>query len=283
MFLRVLLLFLAPVLLFSAEITPQLLQDLFRGFFAHDPELKEYISNFPFEKYQIYKVENRDLYYVEKESTDYIKTEFIKKGIFYEVMVFEQLARYTRSGTIAIDVGGHIGMHTLNLSRLVGPGGVVCVFEPQLKLFTELVINMYLNNVRNVKFHRKALGHEQKWVEMLPYCPLNEGGVGIGSGGERVEMHRLDDYYLQNVSIIKIDTEWFELEVIEGAKKTIVRNKPVMVVEIMGGVFYLTATPHQKEEIHKRIKKIEELGYKVYHIALHDYLCIPCTRSRSIS
>lgn len=259
------------------DVTPSYLLSLFQQFYSEDLLLKEHIENFPFQNYNIYLVENREIYYVD-DVADFIKSQFVRRGVFYEVHVFEQLWRYTKPGTVAVDIGGHIGMHTLSLARFV-ENGTVHVFEPQLKLFAELVINTNLNNRKNVVFHRNALGNQNKWVEMSPYYPYNEGGVGIGTGGDRVEMKRLDNYGLQNVSMIKIDVEGAEMEVIEGAKQTILQNKPVMVVEIMGGTAYSNASPEQKTEIHRRMNKIAELGYSVHPIGMHDYLCIPRGRS----
>ena len=254
-------------------ITSDVLHSLFQGYYKDDPKLREYIDHFPFENYDIYVVENRDIFYVDN-IPDLIKSQFVRSGILWEVHVFEQLWHYTKPGTTAIDIGGHIGTHTLSLSRLVG-NGTVHVFEPQLKIFAELVINMYLNGVHNIIFHREALGNVEKMVEMNASVLSNEGGVGIGSGGDIVKMKTLDSFNLTNVSIMKVDVEGLEIEVLEGGNNMILSNKPVMIVEIMGGVFYNTATPKQKEIIHERMRKIEALGYKVHPIGLHDYLCLP--------
>lgn len=269
--------FLTTLLLFSSlfaeEVTPKLLRGLFQHYYGDDPLLKKHIESFPFQDYSIYLVEGRDVYYVD-EVPDLIKN-FIRKGILWELDVWMQLARYVRPHTVAIDIGGHIGTQTLPMSRFVGKVGKVYVFEPQIKIFSELVINMHLNNVKNTHFFRKALGASQGFVEMNPYCSENEGGLGIGKGGDPVEKITLDSLNLNNVSFIKIDVEGNEEEVIEGARKTILRNKPVMVVEIMGGVFYETATSEQKVEIHRRARKIQDLGYIVTHMGLHNYLCTP--------
>jgi FkbM family methyltransferase len=49
---------------------------------------------------------------------------------------------------------------------------------------------------------------------------------------EKVTIKRLDDLDLDNISLIKIDVEGYELEVFEGGQETIQRNRPVILIEI---------------------------------------------------
>ena len=43
---------------------------------------------------------------------------------------------------------------------------------------------------------------------------------------------RLDEYDFHDISFIKIDVEGFELEVVEGARETLRRERPTLLVEI---------------------------------------------------
>jgi len=249
------------------EVTPKVLQNIFSNYYDEDPELKNYIANFNFEKYSIYPV-GKDLYYVD-DIYDWIKSLYIKKGIEWEKHIQCQLAAYGKPNSVALDIGGHMGTHTLNLSRIVGEQGVVHVFEPQKKMFSELNINMHLNGCKNIVFHRNALGNSEKWIQMCRPCSTNEGIACVNESptalnSDMAKMIRLDSLDLNDVSIIKIDVEGFEMEVIRGGVETIKRNKPVMIVEIFQG-----------PENAAKIKEIESLGYK--HKLLHgdDYLFLP--------
>ena len=44
-------------------------------------------------------------------------------------------------------------------------------------------------------------------------------------------MNRLDDFNFQNVDFIKIDCEGYEYFVLRGAEKTLLQNKPCIIVE----------------------------------------------------
>ena len=85
----------------------------------------------------------------------------------------------------------------------------------------------------------------------------------------------IDSLQLDNVSFIKIDVEQMENAVLDGAKQTILKNKPVILLEIKGGYFVDTAPKEIQEEIEFTKKKISEMGYSVYRIGWWDYLGIP--------
>ncbi|NET73644.1 MAG: FkbM family methyltransferase, partial [Sphaerospermopsis sp. SIO1G2] len=84
------------------------------------------------------------------------------------------------------------------------------------------------------------------------HIPLSEGDyselvqglgkltTGLGSFRElegeqttlKVPVHKLDDYNFQDVGFIKIDVEGFESKVIAGASQTIIREKPIILMEV---------------------------------------------------
>lgn len=246
------------------ELNLSVLQTLCQNQTEEDIYLNTYINEFPFENYAAYQVENRDFYFVEKITPDAIKTHVIKNGALWERHVYEQLKKYAKIGTIAIDIGAHIGTHTIALSRFVGPSGYVVAFEPQLKLFSELAINTYLNECQNVSFFRRALGELTQWSEMQPTNTMNEGATLIGKGGDKVKMEMLDSYNLNNISVIKIDVEGYEMQVLTGGIDTILRNKPVMIIEIWNG-------PNREA----KIQTIENLGYTSTWLTGDDFLFVP--------
>lgn len=259
------------------EVTPALLKDLLSSYYAEDSYLKQYAENFNFNDYAIYRVQNKDLYYVD-DVNDYIKTYVIKQGKNWEEHFHPQFKKYATPGSTVLDIGGHIGTHTLYLSKIVGELGKVHVFEPQAKLFCELAVNMHLNQCKNVVMHHNALGSEEKWIEI--YIPkeswtefyggvLNEGhGTVTDSSsnhtGDKAKMVKLDDLKLDHISFIKMDVEGLEMEVIRGGKETIKRHKPVMIIEIF-----------QNAETVDKIKEIESLGYVHTLFNLDNYFFFP--------
>ncbi|MDE3046022.1 MAG: FkbM family methyltransferase [Verrucomicrobiota bacterium] len=238
------------------------------------PEEISYLEAFPQEEYQIYSVTGLGSFYLDNKS-DTIK-DILKRNLQWDTTAIALIQRYAKPGTVVIDVGAHIGTLTLCLSKAVGPQGQVLAFEPQPKIFRELIMNLTLNESNNVIARHCALGEKKKKIHLDPVLPDNEGARTIGKGSETARMFRLDDFPLNNVSFIKIDAENYESYILDGAKKTISRNKPVILIEIMG--HKLKAAQERVDADQKRketIKKLKKLGYKVEFIGYDDYLATP--------
>jgi FkbM family methyltransferase len=241
----------------------------------HDEaEVEAYVAAFPANEYRVYEVAGLGRFYVD-DPEERIKKVLVA-GQKWEEHIEEVLERYVRPGSVALDVGAHIGTHTLTLARLVGPSGRVYAFEPVMKSYRELYRNLELNGVTNVVPLRYALGKgPASVIEMDPIHPGEEGGTSVGRGGDRVELRTLDSFGFEQVSLIKIDVEGFELPVLDGAEDTIRRNRPVLIVEIMGGYDYETAPPAARVQIDVTRWKIAGLGYRVEHVKKQDYLALP--------
>lgn len=239
-----------------------------------------FLSEFPFSAYEILDSVSQGSFYVDIPNCDYIKTTLASQGI-WEPEIVELLKTYVKPGTIAIDVGAHIGTHTVTMSHAVGSKGAVLAFEPQAKIHRELVLNLELNQCNNVLPLHAALGKDKGEAYLEPIRTNNEGYRCISSKNreEKISVLKLDDFHLSPVSCIKIDAESYELEVLQGAYETILSNKPAIIIEIGGGW-----SREQEEGINPKeylstvINLLEnELGYEVTLIAsiTGDYLALP--------
>lgn len=241
---------------------------------AEENELRSYINAFPITDYTPHEVPGGGHFFID-DKEDEIK-KWVAAGVQWDAHVLELCKSHVEPGTVVIEVGAHIGTHTVPLSRSVGPWGRVYAFEPQRKLYRELYHNLELNGVTNVVPLRYAIGAgEARIIEMDPPRPGNEGGTSIGAGGDRAELRSLDSFGFERVSLIKIDVEGFENAVLDGASETIRRNRPVIVIEIVGGTLYETAAAEVLDRIHGTWKKIEAFGYTVEPVEAHDYIALP--------
>ena len=132
---------------------------------------------------------------------------------------------------LAIDIGAHVGLWSMHLIKLFDQ---VIAFEP---LEIHRVIFPHNVDMTNVSLYNCALGKKQGIASMVTYdtdtghshiCPLNKGGL------RDVPVKALDEFNLQNVDLIKIDVEGYEKAVVEGAYETIMRNKPIIILEQKG-------------------------------------------------
>ncbi|QWD10192.1 FkbM family methyltransferase [Polynucleobacter paneuropaeus] len=147
---------------------------------------------------------------------------------------------------LVIDIGANIG----NISQaLISAGHQVVAFEPQPEVFELLKLNCPEATLHNV-----GLGSSNITMKMpkMDYSQKNNyGGVSLSLGGELdVEVKTLDSFNFENVSLIKIDVEGFELQVLLGGTKTIANSKPIIYLEA-----------DRPDKLTSIAKKLEALGY----------------------
>jgi FkbM family methyltransferase len=150
-----------------------------------------------------------------------------------EIDLFRQVVR---PGDIVVDAGAYIGTHALFLAQAVGPQAKVYAFEPQRLLFQMLCANMALNSITNVDCRQAALGAVRGSIKAPVFdvaAANNFGGFSLdwNQPGETVEVVPLDSLDLPSCSLMKIDVEGMELQVLQGATATIGRCQPCLYVE----------------------------------------------------
>jgi FkbM family methyltransferase len=172
-----------------------------------------------------------------------------------EADLFRQMLR---PGMTVVEVGANIGALTVVLAQAVWPGGTVRAFEPQRIVFQTLCANMALNNITNADCRQAAVGRApgNLYVPPLDYSQTNNfGGLELSRTpqGERVSVVTLDSLNLPLCTLLKIDVEGMEQEVLEGARATIGRCQPVLYVE-----------NDRPEKSAALVRLIASLGYEMY-------------------
>jgi FkbM family methyltransferase len=165
---------------------------------------------------------------------------------FPEPGVQEEIVRHLGPGGCFYDAGAHVGYYSLLASRLVGKAGRVVAFEPDPANVDVLKENLSRNRMSNVEVIPAALwGHRgnvafQRSASDGPEVSSRRGAVVAPDGDEfragliRVEALTLDAFAADHEppTMIKIDVEGAEVEVLKGAEKLISRTKPVMLLEV---------------------------------------------------
>lgn len=134
---------------------------------------------------------------------------------------------------VAVDVGAHIGLWTWNLQRHFQ---AVHAFEPVEehracfhRNITEAAGANVTDSLGMVAMHACALGEREDMVA-IRVNPTSSGDSWVKGKGT-VPMRTLDSLHLADVDLIKIDCEGYEEFVIYGAVDTIIRCRPLIVVE----------------------------------------------------
>lgn len=235
----------------DAALAPRLLDD--------QDEIETYLEAFPYQDYKIYDVPKLGRFYLDENPAGVKKR--LRQGKRWEEHVIREFERYVVPGSTALDIGAHIGSHTLTLARLVGPTGRVYAFEPQKKVFRELVYNLRLNEISHAIPLRFAVSSEPGILEMDPIRSA-DGQVRVGKGGDKVEARTIDSFSFTNVSLIKIDVEGHQLPVLEGAERTIRANHPVIIIEI------------GREQREETKRKLRDYGYRYRRVAYYDFVAL---------
>ena len=118
-----------------------------------------------------------------------------------------------------IDCGAHIGSWAINWYDRCEK---IEAFEPNLQILPE-----YKNNtkhIKNLSLHEVALGDKPGTVAMDYGAHVVTYHITKSNGP--IEIRTLDSYNFQDVDVIKIDVEGFEVPLLDGAKETILSNRP---------------------------------------------------------
>jgi len=180
-------------------------------------------------------------------------------------------------GTECIDIGAHVGLWSMHLVKRFK---FVHCFEP-IKEFTEIL--KYNIEADNYEIYNVALGEKGRFVDMIvPRSMTGNTHVDDGMRGKEavrlgnsdkgtyvcknIPMISLDEYEFDDIGLIKIDVEGYELPILKGAKETLLKHKPIMVVEQKGNEEYYG------EEKYSAYNWLKNLGMKRIKVLGGDYI-----------
>jgi len=147
------------------------------------------------------------------------------------------LRRGVRPGGVALDVGANIGLTTVMIAR--GHAGPVHAFEPHPETFAFLERTVRANALSDVVLVNRALGRAPGTLPFFvdrdssashvvaPHSPGRSGSIDV-------PVATVDDLAATlggPVRFIKLDAEGAEPDIIEGAARTIARDRPAVFVE----------------------------------------------------
>ena len=144
----------------------------------------------------------------------------------FEDMSF--LLHYLREGDVFLDVGANVGAYTVLASAAARAR--TYAFEPSPSAIHALRGNIELNRiVDRVNVEPYAIGRASGSVSMSTGGPSAMHHIGSEGSSFRIEMRTIDSYHL-NPSIMKIDVEGYEAEVLAGAIETVARPELIAII-----------------------------------------------------
>ncbi len=157
------------------------------------------------------------------------------RGEFYEAPALELLRRWIPEGGVFVDIGAHVGNHTLFMLRHGGAGRAIPLeFNPRaVRALTEMVEMNSLDDqvdldhlgfgLTEERGKREAFGSKKN----LSNNRLREGFV------ETVKTRPGDTIFRElDVDMVKVDVNGDEREVLKGMRKTMKRKQPVLALDL---------------------------------------------------
>jgi FkbM family methyltransferase len=184
-----------------------------------------------------------------------------------EPLTTELYRKLLKRGDTYVDVGAHIGFHTLVARSYVGETGRVIAVEPQPYNCHKILTNWRANKFENLVLYIAAVGegnghvplHAQDPTETsrLSLClePVNDQPQVF-----QVPMMRLDrilqGQQIRHVRLLKIDVEGYELETLNGLGEC-----SSMVENIILEVLETSSKLSEKSEM--LVETLRRLGYSL--------------------
>ena len=169
---------------------------------------------------------------------DVIRNTIINNKI-YEEEVYNAVKEHIKPNSIVLDIGSNYGQMSILWSK-VKPGVQVYSFEASSYIFTILKKNIEINNA-NVKAFNNIVGNVREKLAYISKSKLDKY-TSYGSNkleftkekqnSDKIECIKIDDIaFNQNISVMKIDVQGFDLHVLKGAKETIKKYEMPIIFE----------------------------------------------------
>jgi FkbM family methyltransferase len=180
---------------------------------------------------------------------------------YFELLETNFMKKVVTPDFICFDVGANIGYYSLLFASLAHRGKVYA-FEPVPLCYQFLMLNVHINNFKNVNAYNIALGQEKKKQKF--FIASDSAFSSLIKPSNKpidIEMNTLDNFVNENginkIDILKIDVESAEKFVLEGAKN-IFLNKMLSPKIIL-----LELSSFAPSEV---IDMLNNFNYKLYHL-----------------
>lgn len=144
-------------------------------------------------------------------------------------------------GGVVLDVGANIGTHTIAYARKVGTHGTVIAIEAGKVAFECLTENAKMFEGKTLLVHAAVCDvHGGRAIHTVNAANVGASGVSEPENGE-VSSNEIrtitidgliDDAEIKRLDFIKIDCEGCEYQILKGAKETLRRFKPKLLIEM---------------------------------------------------
>ena len=161
---------------------------------------------------------------------------------FWDKTLTEWMIKNIKPGWVCLDIGSNNGYFTDIMSRLSGPSGEVCAFEPIKHLYVKHLESISINDYKDcspIILKNVALSN----IDSDGYIRIRIENIGSSEivdvaqekpgqyYSEKIQLVRLENIIDKKIDFIKIDVEGHERFVLEGFGK-LCKECPLIVIEL---------------------------------------------------
>jgi FkbM family methyltransferase len=217
---------------------------------------------------------HKGIYYPTEARDECGVIKSLLSGRTWERRIVNLYRTIVKEGDVVLDCGAFIGLHTLQLSNLVGDTGKVYSFEPIPTVADCLERTLENKCISNVVLVKKPL-YDKSNIK-LEFVSDHSGLSSIADYRRKAFKYKykvnsicIDDFINipdgKKISFIKIDVEGSEFKVLDGAIKTIKKYRPTIIFE----------TWKRKTNQQKLANWCEIHNYNMTYISCDNYVLDP--------
>lgn len=205
----------------------------------------------------VFKIKTEDGY------LSYAKNDQVGKKLWFrggyetdERRILRTLCRAAGSGFVFFDIGANSGLFSL-LAAKSHPEAQVHAFEASQFEFRKLVNMVEWNRLANIRLNNAAVSNADGYLTI--YETYSGGGAlnridgphkANGRFREAIVPALTVDHYvkansLSRLDFVKLDVEGHETPVLEGARETIARFEPILLIECEAGRSSVSSSPEK--------------------------------------
>ncbi len=216
---------------------------------------------------------------------DNLTSVLIKNYGVWEVDELNLFSVLCKGSKNFIDIGSNIGLYSI-LAEKFNPNIKTFAFEPAPSNAKRLLENLKLNNINSCKLIQNAVGDIDGSVSF--FVPSDNSSTSVSSTSEiftsswhnkpieiSVPIIKLDTFIkrelIKKVDLIKLDAEYYEVNVLNGARELLISHQPAVLCEVNIYEILSFYLPDMKNKISKTLSyDIEEffksINYYIYSI-----------------
>jgi FkbM family methyltransferase len=197
-------------------------------------------------------------------------------GNYEDEKVLNQILHWCKTDTVFYDLGANIGYYSILAAQKITSGKIYS-FEPlpeNIKVFKKhLQLNKTKLQSKVIELNEFAIADENKIVEFSNHAVYNDGNTYVNQSFVfteaaqkiTVQAFSIDELIAKGYllpDVLKIDVEGAELDVLNGARKTLESSKP--------NIFLATHSCHVPNINEECITFLQKLNYVCVHTGNHN-------------